>query len=449
MTDHAPAVAVLKVDSEGNTPAGTLSQAVEKLGDAVIPAFQVETPEEADALIAWLADNSINEGFVMSSYSELIQAVKEKKVRLRGILDRTQITADSLDDAALLEIRQTVNGCNSKIVLLPGIPGAQGFRDGAAGVAAHRVDRRRGRNAGYRIRARILISGCNGVVTSARAEFEDWMTSLFPENTMTRTPFVVGHRGIPDQAPENTIESAKLAVEKGADIVELDIYVTKDGELVVIHDETLNRTTNGTGKVENLTLEQIRQYTANRSYRNPSAYPDVKVPTFREYLEAFKGTDTHLFVELKSEQADLVPLFVEQVQEYGMEGQISVISFLPSQIKRVNEQMPGMSCGLLAFGQLGQAESNPGSTLLKIMNTTERYGTTYNPSFDGLNRSFVKYMADRGMTVWPWTYTDQDTFNQYFLYNVGALTTNDASYAQSLPGGWRRRFPKGLLRAAA
>lgn len=101
-------------------------------------------------------------------------------------------------------------------------------------------------------------------------------------------------------------------------------------------------------------------------------------------------------MELKSEQADLVPLFVEQVQEYGMEGQISVISFLPSQIKRVNEQMPGMSCGLLAFGQLGQAESNPGSTLLKIMNTTERYGTTYNPSFDGLNRSFVKYMADRG-----------------------------------------------------
>ena len=85
------------------------------------------------------------------------------------------------------------------------------------------------------------------------------MTSLFPANTMTRTPFVVGHRGIPDQAPENTIESSQLAVEKGADIVELDIYVTKDKELVVIHDGTLDRTTNGTGNVQNMTLEEIRQ----------------------------------------------------------------------------------------------------------------------------------------------------------------------------------------------
>lgn len=444
VTDHAPAVAVLKVDSEGNTPAGTLSQAVEKLGTTVIPAFQVETQEEADALIAWLADNSINEGFVMSPYSELIQAVKQKKVRLRGILDRTQLTADSLDDAALLEIRQTVNSCNSKIVLLPE---SLALRDTVTALQEWLltvwIDAGEG-TPDIVSGARILTSGCNGVVTSARAEFEGWMTSLFPENTMTRTPFVVGHRGIPDQAPENTIESANLAVEKGADIVELDIYVTKDGELVVIHDETLNRTTNGTGKVATLTLEQIRQYTANRSYQNPSDYPDVKVPTFREYLETFKGTDTQLFVELKSEQTNLVPLFVEQVQEYGMEGQISVISFFPSQIKRVNEQMPGMSCGLLAFGQLGQAESNPGSTLLKIMNTTERYGTTYNPSFDGLNQSFVKYMADRGMTVWPWTYTDQNTFNQYFLYNVGALTTNDASYAQSLPRRLEAQVSEGL-----
>lgn len=444
VTDHAPAVAVLKVDSEGNTPAGALSQAVEKLGSTVIPAFQVENLEEANALNAWLADNNVNEGFVMSPYSELIQTVKEKKVRLRGILDRTQITAGSLDDAALLEIRQIVNSCNSKIVLLPD---SLALKDTVTALQKWLltvwIDAGEG-TPDIVSGARILTSGCNGVLSSARTEFEDWMTGLFPENTMTRTPFVTGHRGIPDQAPENTIESAKLAVEKGADIVELDIYVTKDGELVVIHDETLDRTTNGTGKVENLTLEQIRQYTANRSYQNPSAYPEVKVPTFREYLEAFKGTDTHLFVELKSEQTNLVALFVEQVQEYGMEGQISVISFFPSQIKRVNEQLPGMSCGLLAFGQLDQAEANPGSTLLKIMNTTERYGTTYNPSFAGLNQSFVKYMADRGMTVWPWTYTDQDSFNQYFLYNVGALTTNDVSYAQFLPRRLEAQVSDGL-----
>ena len=242
----------------------------------------------------------------------------------------------------------------------------------------------------------------------------------------------------------NTIESSQLAVEKGADIVELDIYVTKDKELVVIHDGTLDRTTNGTGNVQNMTLEEIRQYTANQSYKDPSAYPDVKVPTFREYLEAFKDTDTQLFVELKSEQNDLVPLFVEQVKEYDMEDQISVISFSTGQIKRVNDQMPTMSCGLLTSGQMDGSEVDPGSSLIKILNATERYGTTYNPSSAGLNKDFVKYIADRGMTIWPWTYTDREAFNRHFMYNVGALTTNDSSYAQYLPRLLQASIPEGL-----
>ncbi len=444
LSDHSPAVAILKVDSEGNTPAGSLTEAVEKLGTTIIPAFQVEEQAEADALITWLDDNNPNEAFVLSSKGELIQAVRKKKFKFRGILDMTGTQTDPDAEGALLSIRQAVNSCGSKTVLLP-----ESLADKETVMALQEWLLTVWIDAGEETLdkvtgARVLTSGCNGVVSSARAELEDWMTSLFPANTMTRTPFVVGHRGIPDQAPENTIESSQLAVEKGADIVELDIYVTKDKELVVIHDGTLDRTTNGTGNVQNMTLEEIRQYTANQSYKVPSAYPDVKVPTFREYLEAFKDTDTQLFVELKSEQNDLVPLFVEQVKEYDMEDQISVISFSTGQIKRVNDQMPTMSCGLLTSGQMDGSEVDPGSSLIKILNATERYGTTYNPSSAGINKDFVKYIADRGMTIWPWTYTDREAFNRHFMYNVGALTTNDSSYAQYLPRLLQASIPEGL-----
>ena len=119
LSDHSPAVAILKVDSEGNTPAGSLTEAVEKLGTTIIPAFQVEEQAEADALITWLDDNNPNEAFVLSSKGELIQAVRKKKFKFRGILDMTGTQTDPDAEGALLSIRQAVNSCGSKIVLLP------------------------------------------------------------------------------------------------------------------------------------------------------------------------------------------------------------------------------------------------------------------------------------------------------------------------------------------
>lgn len=98
---------------------------------------------------------------------------------------------------------------------------------------------------------------------------------------------VVGHRGTRKFAPENTIPAFETAIEYGADLIEMDIRETKDGELVIMHDETVDRTTNGTGKVSELTLKEIRKLDAG-SWFNPK-FKGVKIPTLKEALDAIRG----------------------------------------------------------------------------------------------------------------------------------------------------------------
>ena len=93
---------------------------------------------------------------------------------------------------------------------------------------------------------------------------------------------IFAHRGASAYAPENTLEAFRLAMEQGADGIELDVQMTKDGELVVIHDETIGRVSNGNGAVRDYTLEELKQFSVSNHFEQ---YPDVKIPTLREVLE--------------------------------------------------------------------------------------------------------------------------------------------------------------------
>ena len=106
---------------------------------------------------------------------------------------------------------------------------------------------------------------------------------------------VIGHRGAAAYAPENTLPSFEHAVEVGADGVELDLHCTADGHLVVIHDDTLERTTDGSGAVEERTLEELRgfdagyRFTPDRGETFPFRGRGVRIPTFEEVLAAVGG----------------------------------------------------------------------------------------------------------------------------------------------------------------
>ena len=96
---------------------------------------------------------------------------------------------------------------------------------------------------------------------------------------------IYAHRGASAYAPENTLPAFQAAMEQGADGIELDVHLSRDGELVVIHDEELDRTTNGTGLVKDHTLAELKKLCADNGM---SGYGDVRIPTLQEVLELVK-----------------------------------------------------------------------------------------------------------------------------------------------------------------
>lgn len=162
---------------------------------------------------------------------------------------------------------------------------------------------------------------------------------------------VVAHRGASRHRPENTLPSFELGVEQGADAIELDVHLTADGELVVIHDDTLERTTDGRGAVVELPLHEIRRADAGATFAGPDgSFPfraqGLTVPTFSEVLD-WLPAGVGLVVEIKARAA--VPAAVEALRAHPVrqQGRATLISFDERAIEASRELDPGLPTGYL------------------------------------------------------------------------------------------------------
>jgi glycerophosphoryl diester phosphodiesterase/membrane-associated phospholipid phosphatase len=155
---------------------------------------------------------------------------------------------------------------------------------------------------------------------------------------------VIAHSGAQGHAPTNTIEAFELALALGADTLEMDLQITADDEVVVIHDGTVDRTTDGTGAVRDLTLDELGQLDAGWYFEVDGEHPfrdqGVRIPTLEEILERFPGT--HLIIELKTDggQAIIQPV-IDLLHEHGRDdGTVTVASFSTDYLEPVREQLP-------------------------------------------------------------------------------------------------------------
>jgi len=158
---------------------------------------------------------------------------------------------------------------------------------------------------------------------------------------------IFAHRGAAGEAPENTMAAFRLAVVQGADGIELDIQMSRDGELVVIHDETLERTTNGTGLVVQHTAAELRELDASRSMPD---YPREKLPFLREVLEFLQPTGLELNIELKNGivlYEGMEEKAIALVREFGMEGRVIFSSFNHYSLVKLADLAPGIERGVL------------------------------------------------------------------------------------------------------
>ncbi len=162
-------------------------------------------------------------------------------------------------------------------------------------------------------------------------------------------PRLVGHRGACAVAPENTLASFKRAYQDGADVVEMDVRMTADGQVVVIHDALLDRTTNGTGPVSQMTLAELKRLDAGTWF--DAAYTGEPIPLLDEVLDWAKGK-IGLMIELKydpfgSFSPDLVPPVLDLIKKRDIVDQVVFISFQPKGLQQVKGLLPDIQVGLM------------------------------------------------------------------------------------------------------
>ena len=213
---------------------------------------------------------------------------------------------------------------------------------------------------------------------------------------------IMGHRGAPADEPENTLRSFSRALAVGVAAVELDVQLTKDGRLAVIHDETLDRTTNGRGPVGDFTLAELKKLDAGRG---------EPVPSLEEVFALVKGK-AHLVVELK--QPEAAPALVRFFQEHQAFEFATVISFWHPAVKALKQTEPRLNTGVLMVGcpadPVGLARAaDAGALILQYVYVTP---------------DLVAAAHNHGLLVYVWNIDDTKTLKPYLTMNLDGIGSN-------------------------
>jgi glycerophosphoryl diester phosphodiesterase len=203
---------------------------------------------------------------------------------------------------------------------------------------------------------------------------------------------IVGHRGAPACAPENTLASFEEGLRQGADIIELDVQLSADGHVVVFHDERLERTTDGAGRLEACTLAELKALDAGSWF--DASFAGVPIPTLDEVL-AWAKNRTPLFIELKYSAPPVAALAsgaVEQVRAYEMADQVMFISFAHPALSWVKQNAPELATGALYSARV----SDP------VRLVRETGADAVMPLWDAVTAEDVRKCHEAGLSVHTW-----------------------------------------------
>lgn len=214
---------------------------------------------------------------------------------------------------------------------------------------------------------------------------------------------MIAHRGFSSQAPENTIPSYELAGMKNYWGAECDVLETSDGHFVLMHDNTVDRTTNGTGSVYNMTLEQIKALTVDIN----ADYNNVKVPTLEEYLICCKKYSLVPVIEIKL-MIDL-ERFLNAIKEYDYENSCMVISFNNDVLKGLRALSKNIKLQTLNFVSIEECVE---------------YDFDIDISISDITEELVKDAHNNGLKVNVWTVDDKQVMDNLINMNVDYITTN-------------------------
>ncbi|HYK08530.1 MAG TPA: glycerophosphodiester phosphodiesterase family protein [Candidatus Eisenbacteria bacterium] len=224
--------------------------------------------------------------------------------------------------------------------------------------------------------------------------------------------YVVGHRGAAGLAPENTIKAFKIGCENNADVVECDIHLTKDGKLVVFHDGTLDRTTNGKGWVKDYTFAELRELNAGDG---------EKIPTLEEVIETVMDYKKKLIIEIKAEDEiiakNLTNAFCTFLSEHTeIIPNIYVHSFWHHVVKEVKEKFPDVSTFVLMMIGL------PPKEMLQFILDAKANGASIEQDY--ISPELVRLAHENNLELNAWLLNNENEFKRMKDLGVDGLITN-------------------------
>lgn len=236
------------------------------------------------------------------------------------------------------------------------------------------------------------------------------------------------HRGFSGKYPENTMLAFEKAIEAGADGIENDVHLTKDGVVVIIHDERVDRTTDGAGWVKDFTYEELSKLNASYTFKDCGFQ---HIPTLREYMELVKDKDIVTNIELKTgvfEYEGIEKKVYDMIQEYGLKDKMIISSFNHFSILRMKALDSTIKCGLLEESWLVNAGAYAASVGVEC----------YHPMYKNMTPDNVAEIKSHGLEINTWTVNEKEEIEEMFNRGVDSVIGNYPDIVREIQKAYRR-----------
>ena len=242
-------------------------------------------------------------------------------------------------------------------------------------------------------------------------------------------PLIIAHQGGDGIWPGDTMFAFQNAADLGVDVLEMDVHITRDGVLVLMHDEAVDRTTDGTGDIESMTLAELKHLDAGYDWSPdegktfPFRGQDISIPTMEEVFQAFP--DMRMTIEIKKTNVSMSKPFCELIRKYDMQNKVLIASFHDERLKEFRTECPEVA-----------TSSAKNETTVFVLLTKPFLGSFYSPKFHSLQvpeesggitvmtPAFVKAAHERNLAVEPWTINDEATMQKLIDWGVDGIITD-------------------------
>jgi glycerophosphoryl diester phosphodiesterase len=229
-----------------------------------------------------------------------------------------------------------------------------------------------------------------------------------------RLPLVTSHAACKGHAPENTLAGIEAALRLGADAIEIDVHCTSDGVPVLIHDETVERTTDGTGNIHDMTVDVARTLDAGARQFVPQ-FQGSLIPTLAEVLELTRG---RVLLQIEIKQRDIEERVAQAVRDAGAIADCEVHSFWPQVVQQMRAVEPRMACALLTDGR-------------RVVDWHDFFGFALSLNAQGVSvyhswatPELVRKGQKRGLTFMVWTVDDEADMRNMVDAGVDSICSN-------------------------